>query len=329
MPIRDRRPDQDRSIVAFLFDFVFSAAEFREFPSPLRTIHRIFWTSQSFPGWLPDDILLRRKAKLLGPWGSLAAFLKRVLVNSDSPLTVFSANEGLTSPTHKPEPSQNSPSETQLIPEPTTTKVLEDVAQIIAPELEPKNESDQVCEPPVTVGILMEYKGKEEGPAHIPAAEGELQLASVDLPSLFDPLFSSAPPSLVSLSSSLVSPSHESIEFLLVPSSPKSSVSPLVLSSPESDPPESLTGLPYLFSSAWVLHLPATTSHSIQALFPSSTAVRHPLCTPLSQLSPMWVRIGASYHQLWLGVRFPCLCLQSQDPALHLGPSTLRLCLGS
>ncbi len=67
--------------------------------------------------------------------------------------------------------------EMQLMPEPTTTKVLEDVAQIIALELEPKNESDQVCEPatmPVTVGILKEYKGKEEGPAHIPAAEGEL-----------------------------------------------------------------------------------------------------------------------------------------------------------
>lgn len=149
--------------------------------------------------------------------------MKRGIVNNDSPLTV---NEGLTNPIPKPETSQTSPSETQLMPEPTTTKVLEDVAQIIAPELKPKNESDQVCEPattPVTVGILMEYKGKEEGPTHIPVAEGELQLAYVDLRYLFDPLFSSAPPSLVSLTSLVVSPSHEYIEFLLVPSSPKSS----------------------------------------------------------------------------------------------------------
>lgn len=49
------------------------------------------------------------------------------------------------------------------------------------------------------MGILVEYKGKEEGPAHIPAAEGELQLASIDFPFLFDPLFSSSPPSLVDL----------------------------------------------------------------------------------------------------------------------------------
>ncbi len=47
----------------------------------------------------------------------------------------------------------------------------------------------------LTVGILIEYKGKEEGPAHIPTAKGELQLASVDLSSLFDPfLLSSTQP---------------------------------------------------------------------------------------------------------------------------------------
>lgn len=80
---------------------------------------------------------------------SLAAILKWVLVNNDSPLTVFDTNEEFTSPTPKPEPSQTSNCETttDVEPEPTSTKVLEDVLWIISPEPEPNNESDQVCEP--------------------------------------------------------------------------------------------------------------------------------------------------------------------------------------
>lgn len=73
------------------------------------------------------------------------------------------------------------------------TKALEDGARIITLQSEPNNESDQVCEPatmPVPVGILMDYEGMEEGLAHIPTTKGELQLASVDLLSIFDPLFS-------------------------------------------------------------------------------------------------------------------------------------------
>ncbi|XP_016299086.1 histone-lysine N-methyltransferase 2D-like [Sinocyclocheilus anshuiensis] len=70
----------------------------------------------------------------------------------------------------------------QMEREPVVTKALEYVAQIIAPELKPKNESDQVCEPATTlvpVRILVEYEGKEEGPAHIPAAEAAAYVTPV------------------------------------------------------------------------------------------------------------------------------------------------------
>lgn len=76
--------------------------------------------------------------------------------------------------------------------EPTVNKML----QIIILELEPNMESDQVCESataPVQVVTLVEYEGMEERPNHISATEGERQLASVDLLSLFDPLVSSSP----------------------------------------------------------------------------------------------------------------------------------------
>ncbi len=90
-------------------------------------------------------------------------------------------------------------------PEPAATKEPEETESTIALEPEPNKESDQVCGPattPVPVGILVGYKGSEEGPAHITTTEGELQLAFVDLLSPFDPLFSL--PGTVSLSSSLV-----------------------------------------------------------------------------------------------------------------------------
>lgn len=50
----------------------------------------------------------------------------------------------------------------------------------IAPEAELREMSNKVCEPATLcdyMGILVEYEGMEEGTIHIPAIEGELQLA--------------------------------------------------------------------------------------------------------------------------------------------------------
>lgn len=80
-------------------------------------------------------------------------------------------------------------------------------------------------------------------PNGMEAIKGELQLALVDLLSLFDPLFSSSKPSSVSLSS-LILASPEYSEFFLVSPSHKSIEFSLVLSSP--DPPEYLKLPPIL-----------------------------------------------------------------------------------
>lgn len=51
----------------------------------------------------------------------------------------------------------------------------------IALEPKPHCESDQVCEPATTcviMGLLMEFEGMEENPAHHPMAESELRMDS-------------------------------------------------------------------------------------------------------------------------------------------------------
>ncbi len=51
--------------------------------------------------------------------------------------------------------------------------------EIIAPEPEPQDKSDQVREPAtpsIALGVLVEFEGMVLNPVHSPTAEGELQL---------------------------------------------------------------------------------------------------------------------------------------------------------
>ncbi|ROL27920.1 hypothetical protein DPX16_11050 [Anabarilius grahami] len=69
----------------------------------------------------------------------------------------------------------------------------------IAPEPEPHSESDQVCEPAtssVPVGLLVEYEGMEESPAHTPIVETPSLVSPLVLPSSKSPVFPRIPPSL-------------------------------------------------------------------------------------------------------------------------------------
>ncbi len=70
--------------------------------------------------------------------------------------------------------------------------------------------------------------------------------------------------------------------------------------------------------------------HLTSAKHFSSTAVHHSLCTPSTCSHQCGsAPIFASYHQLHLGMRFPCLHLQPQDLGFHLVHLTLRVHLGS
>lgn len=93
-----------------------------------------------------------------------------------------------------PEPSQSSTPNTDIKPDPTTDWELMPATMnepeptmrtepTFALEPEPHSEFDVVCEPASTcviVGLLVEFKGKEEIPAHHPTTEGELLLTSAD-----------------------------------------------------------------------------------------------------------------------------------------------------
>ncbi len=136
--------------------------------------------------------------------------------------SVCPADEDLSSPTPKPVTSQ--------------------------PEPEPQECSDQVREPAtssVPEGVLVEIEGLEGSPAHTPAAEGELQLATgkyieelLDIfeVDLIDWVGEVVPPSSCTPVSPLVPPSPESPASPLAPSS---YCAPVFPPSPTSSPKSS------------------------------------------------------------------------------------------
>ncbi len=77
-----------------------------------------------------------------------------------------------------PEPTADGEPEPATIREPAQETANE---QSIAPQPEPLNLSNQVREPatsPFPKGVLVEIEYFEGSPAHTPATEGELQMAS-------------------------------------------------------------------------------------------------------------------------------------------------------
>lgn len=115
----------------------------------------------------------RSKARLPGdcPQGNFAVFVEWVLVNNRSLFTICPTEEDVTCPT--PEPNQTS----------ATPTMHREYEAIFVLEPEPHMESDQLFEPTTLSceeGILVECDGMGRSPAHTPAAEDELHLASVN-----------------------------------------------------------------------------------------------------------------------------------------------------
>ncbi|XP_073687900.1 uncharacterized protein [Garra rufa] len=118
-----------------------------------------------------------------GPQESLPDFIEWVLASCQSSWTVGVVEEDV-SPTHDPEPSQPSPRQAELQPEPTADGVPE-------PRATEPDPSDQVREPAstsVTVDCHVEQERAIESPAHCTTAEGELGSNSGDLIDFFSDL---------------------------------------------------------------------------------------------------------------------------------------------
>ncbi len=103
--------------------------------------------------------------------------------------SICPTDEDISSPTPKQETSQLSSRCMEHALEPNTAAEPEPAAikapaldkateRNIAPEPELHDATDRGCEPCTAVGLLVEIAGLEGSPAHTPAAEGELQLAS-------------------------------------------------------------------------------------------------------------------------------------------------------
>ncbi|ROI15684.1 hypothetical protein DPX16_20222 [Anabarilius grahami] len=128
----------------------------------------------------------RSRARLpgSGPQKDFAACVEWVLINNNSAFTIGPAEPISTTPPN-PAPSQLTPSQTELKPDPTTDTEPAHAAEkapaspaepCFTPEPEPIMMSDQVSESattPVPEGVLVELEGSEGSPAYIPAAECE------------------------------------------------------------------------------------------------------------------------------------------------------------
>ncbi|XP_073693903.1 thyrotropin-releasing hormone-degrading ectoenzyme-like [Garra rufa] len=158
---------QDRSLEDHTRDFL-DLACLTHFPD--RSLSVFYHASLSEP--------CKARLPANGPREDFAAFVEWALESNGLYFSVCPVQEDLSSPTPDPEPSQlSSPRSTEHKPEPTAAAQPKPVAikaprsaaikateDIIAPEIEPDDATDQVCEPATlcnTVGVLVEIEGLE------------------------------------------------------------------------------------------------------------------------------------------------------------------------
>lgn len=232
--------------------------------------------------------------------------------------------------------------------------------QAITLEPKPHKMSDRLCEPATScaaVGLLVEFEGMEEGPAHTPTTEGEVLLASViyddleedslrsllELRSLlwlrWSPLSSKSPVSPLVLPSWKSAVSSELPPSLTLPPPLPKSVSPLtpppmVPVNPSVPPllaPKCCVDVPRIFQSSglpwkeYYLALPP----AIESIAPSRLVDLSALPWLLPPLAPPGTIVLMAVPSLWLLLGQTSLCLwHTLTSSLHLFVS-IRLCLPS